>query len=241
MLKKLFFTAVSVVIASAAMTAPVRADVIGIAVAGIPDAGLPTQVGSHETDGTINFFIPLSGTGTAVTYGVVPLGGGAASGTTSDSCVYGSTGSSSCSGGLLEMILYFSPVEVGPGELSLLFTDLDIDGVNDPWFFLETLQILDSSGGLLHTIDVSFLNDPTDRGAQQIDLGISITTQPDFYLRLVMGTAFTYGYYGATYTNTEEHLLATIVSVPEPSTLFLFGTGLLLVAGYRRRQMQSGI
>ena len=150
----------------AAVTAPARADVIGIAVDAV---GSITQVGNNTGD-TIDFYIPLSGDGE------MPDVYDDTTGTSSDSCVYGTT----CGGGLLEIILYFNPVEAGSAELSLLFTDLDIEGVNDPWFFLETLQILHADGTVIDTIDVADLSVPVNSTSQLIEQSITITTQPEF-------------------------------------------------------------
>ena len=55
-----------------------------------------------------------------------------------------------CDGGLLEMILYFGDVVPDEAVISLLFTDLDLrPDMNDPWYFLESLVVMNAAGDVL--------------------------------------------------------------------------------------------
>lgn len=66
----------------------------------------------------------------------------------SDSCTVGSS-VSPCSGGALDMFLFYDMPEAGVATTQLDFVDLDLAGVNDPWFFLEFLDIIDPDGNVL--------------------------------------------------------------------------------------------
>lgn len=222
MSKRIFIIAAATLLA---WIGPAHATVIGVAVDGV---GSTTQVGSTNSDGSINFYALLSGSGT---YGV----GGA--GLSADTCTHSAT--SPC-GGMLDMWLMFSPVSVGPNLLSLRFTDLDIFGVNSPLYFLEAVEIFNSAGvsqgRITSMLDPEVVLAQTNNTNQLLELMIDIDNDP-FYARLSFATDFLTANapYG-TYLNTQEALLATVVSVPEPATLSLLGMGLLVLGFSVRRK-----
>jgi hypothetical protein len=216
-----------------AATLPANATVIGVAVGSNGSLGNPVGTSSN---GTISFYALLNGSGT---YGV----GGA--GLTSDTCTIGFF-SSSCTGGRLDMWLRFAPVTLGANILTLQFTDLDLFGVNDPSYFLESVSIFDSSLTKLAFVDSAL--DPevvqANYNQQTLSLALNVANNP-YFTRLTFRTAFN-GASRGTYANTIETLLATMTavppppppttSVPEPDALSLLGAGLLLVGFAVRRK-----
>jgi hypothetical protein len=202
---------------------PVSADTIGVAVASV---GSSAAVGTTAADGTISFYIPLT-SGASGTYGT--------KGTTSDTCSYSST----CTGGSLDMILRFSPVQVGANILTLNFSDLDLIGVNDPTYFLETIEIT-PVGGTTVLIDAK-----TDTGVLSANTGTQVLVLPTavasnpFYVTLHFTSKFQNGTPTGTYTNTVETVRATIRPVPEPFTVATLGVGMLALGILARRKNQN--
>ncbi len=103
-------------------------------------------LGSDSTVGTTEVRASLGGVA-AVKY-FIPL---------TDSpvvCVYGvncGTSSDSGDGGtVMSMFMKFSPLPLsGSGLLQILFEDLDLAGANDPYGFLETIEVFDDQGNSL--------------------------------------------------------------------------------------------
>ena len=60
----------------------------------------------------------------------------------------------------------------------------------------------------------------------------------DFYITLVFSTAFDPKTRNGYYRNTEELMLATATSIPEPGTLALLGIGPLIL-GISRKKCQT--
>ena len=184
-------------------------------------------------DNAIRYFIPL--TDTNGTYGTGPSCSGTGFGTCSN------TGDG---GGLLRMILRFSPVSTTmPSTLSVLFEDLDLRNANDPAGFLESLEIVRANGttltGLITTIGGLITG---NHDLQTLTLVLGVLSSDPLYLKLLFKASSTF-----IGTNTPEYLIATITSpnpavspVPLPGALWLMGTVLFGAAGlakWRKRRL----
>jgi len=201
-------------------------EIVGRTVSGFNST---TQVGSVNSDGSVNFYALLNGSGT---YGV----GGA--GLSADTCTRTWSGGD-CGGGVLDMWFRFSGVALGPNVLTLQYTDLDLTGVNDPTYFLESVSVYRGDS----TSPTAVIDAESDFGVNQllstdvnqlISLNINVNSSPTFYVRTRYITSFTSSAPNGTYTNTIESVRATLV--PEPGMLSLLGAGLVAAGFFGRRR-----
>jgi hypothetical protein len=235
------------------LIAPASADLVASGVAVDSVGSLGSSVGD-TSGGYIAYFIPLSGhIATNVIYGtdtVLTNGGGLPSacsgefGTCSD---YGNGGSK------LTMILRFDFAPVGAnnspgnpyssGTLQVRFKDLDVSPFNDPSGFVESLDVLDSSGisrlpGGPITNAGSLITGNSDE--QLLTLALNFSLGDPTYLQLVFASDW-----GTQYgTNTVEKLKATITVNPVPGPLVGAGLpGLVVACGglfaWARRRRQK--
>jgi len=202
--------------------AEAAASTVGVPITSLTD-NTPVATDNVDSDGTIHFFVLLSGT---ATFGVD-------GGTNSDSCV-----SPGCTGGTLIMFLEYDPVTPGPNLVTLDFNDLDLIGVNDPNGFFESIEFYDSDGTTLLAA-VSDMTDPevvfADFDEQLIQIAIPNAGNPfRAKLTLMSGSApFDQA------TNTGETLLTTIDNVsvahtPIPGAVWLFASALMGLVGFSR-------
>lgn len=204
---------------------------VGVAVDGIGSSnavGVTKDVasGAHNLPGTaIEYFIPLSGSD--CTYGVSGCG----------------TSSDVGKGGpILSMFLKFTPI-AGPANLSILFEDLDLRGVNDPNKFFESINIFDKdgvsrTGGRIKNINNLLV---TGNAATQQILNLflpaSIFDGDTLWLQLDFKAKYKSKHKAR---NTPEYLIAKIESVtpvplPMPVGFVLFGLASLGIARWSGR------
>ena len=181
MLKTLYsFTAIVCLFAASLA----QATVIGVTVDGLGPASNP--VGSTEfrtaLGGTaVKYYIPLTYTPSDCVYGVT-------CGTSPD---WGSGGT------LMAMFLKFDPVSTSAvTSLEILFEDLDLIDVNDPWGFLETLEVFDSTsnsltGGPITNISSSYVvGNHLTQQLLTLDLGVLASTP--LWLKLEFSASYVY-------------------------------------------------
>ena len=200
-----------------------------------PIIGTPTapgdtaQVGTvNPTSGEIEFFIPL--VGSAGIYGVDDYG------TSAD------TATAPIVGPTMDMYLLFDvPVGHIGHTLTLTFTDLDLKPHNDPDRFFERL-ILNGEGGLPSGPFESYQDLSPYVDSATIDGSIltftGLTIGPgDSWIHLKF-EAYSEGLDTGPWTNTAEYLTAELDTrspVAEPATMLLLGSGLIGLAGFRRK------
>jgi hypothetical protein len=218
---------------------------LGSSVQAVPNCpSLEGQSCYNPTTGAVKFFIPLDSSHAGV-YGHTSVSGGTA-GTFSDS----GDGTTTA----LTMYLNFSPVDlpVSTASLAFSFLDLDLQGVNDPSGFLESVKFYGPSGSALTpwittmgqsgggTLPYTVTGNST---SQTISFpNITSIIQDPFYVALKFKSDSSF--WG---TNTSETLIATLtttplqttsseppVSVPEPGTMILMSSTLLGLGLVRR-------
>lgn len=204
------------------------ASTVGRAVAAIGDDPDVATVGSTEVRAglgatpAIKYYIPLSEAD-----GVYGDGG------------FGTFSDTGNGGGVLTMILAFSPVNISkPGLLTILFEDLDLKNANDPVGFFESIQILDAGNTALTGVitDIGGLVSGDADTQQLLSLSLATLMVDSFYLQLKFKAE-----YFRNGRNTPEYLIARISAVPLPAALPLFGTGLGILgfAAWRRRRKMT--
>lgn len=180
--------------------------------------GLGAEVGD-----VIGFFIPLD---SDCTFGVSGCGLSQDSGF----------------GGSLDMFVYFEDVIGGDSTLSLFFEDLDLDGVNDPSNFIETLTVYDVNDGapveLAEFTSVPASGVSADNSSQTITLGLGdLLPGTDVLLKLLFTSdtgllaAYQDEYYQKAPRNTSEFLLPVIDGEGPPVNVIpLPAAGWMLIA-----------
>jgi hypothetical protein len=220
---------------------------VGVAVKGV---GSSTQVGNTQNrgigDDAIEYFIPLHGSGT-LAYGV---------GSACSHHGYGTCSDIGYGGPTLRMVLRFEPSASGKNELTIKFEDLDLNGVNDPAGFLETLNLSLGTrtkvgwhwvtsytplAGPFSSLVSPFRPDGNS-DTQILDLLLDLPTTDPLYLVLDFTAHSTF-----KGQNTPEYLWATLspadanipVATPLPGALVLMGsvlTSFFGVGAWRRRR-----
>ena len=205
---------------AALVALPAYAATVGYAV---DSYGSSNAVGSTEYrpllgDTAIEYYIPLTSGGTC-TYG--------------DGC--GESSDTGRGGTEMSMFLRFDGLSTtSASTLNIAFEDLDLLGVNDPWWFRETVEVSHSSGstGLIDSILSPYVTGDHDT-QQFLSMDLGVLASSTFFVELTF-TADS-RYYAR---NTPEYLVATITSVPLPATgLLILGAmgGIGLMARRRTR------
>ena len=201
--------------------------IIGTPTAGV---GFTETVGTVNSKGKIEFFIPLVGSDGI--YGVDDYG------TLAD------TTTAPINGPTMNMYLLFDvPVGHIGHTLTLTFTDLDLKPYNDPDRFFERL-ILNCEGGLPGGPFESYEDPILYPSVVSADTDGSILTftgltigPGDSWIRLGF-EAYSDGLGKGPWTNIAEYLTAeldTTFPIPEPATMLLLGSGLIGLAAFRRK------
>jgi hypothetical protein len=221
--KSLLISGILFILATAG---PAWAETVGIAVSAI---GSSQTVGlAPLSNGAIPFYIPLT-VGSSGDYGN--------KGTSADTCSYPST----CTGGSLKMFLMFDtpPVQVGENVLTLEFLDLDLKGVNDPAYFLESLRIYVAGGTILidERTDM-YVSSSTNSSSQLIVVPLKNVVSP-FWIELEFKSKFKSSTPPGNYKNIKETIRATMISatsVPEPTSLSLLAISFVAIGLLSRRR-----
>jgi len=223
-----------------ALGKPVEA--IGSNVQAVPSCG--SGACYNTVTGSIGFYIPLNSADNG-TYGIDIPGPAGEAGTFSDSKSGAFTNNNA-----LTMYLRFTPLAPFPlasAVLTFSFVDLDLIGVNDPAGFTETIQFFSATNSALTSVITTAPGSGSSPLAYTVtgnsnsqtitfsDVRSVITSDP-FYVKLVFGSKETTS---GTHTNTMESMtatLATTTAVPEPTSMVLFGSGLMALGAWRMRR-----
>jgi hypothetical protein len=155
----------------------------------------------------------------------------------------------------------FSPVTLPVSTASLTFTfvDLDLQGVNDPTGFFETVRFYDANGTPISpTITapgtgggsgtyLSYTASGNNTSQTIVFPNVTTIVQNPFWVQLTFGSQFyTRG------TNTPESMIATLnytnpppppppppTVVPEPSSMLLMASGLVGIGRMLRKKKQQ--
>ncbi len=219
----------------------------------VVDGGSTDVVGiTAGPGGPIKYFIPLNSSDTG-TYGVTltTLCGMSGAGTCSD----GGSGTGYDDANALAMNIFFDlssqPQGAASAQLDFNFVDLDLDDINDPNGFFESMSLsywngsafaslnspttIKNSADMKGVVDASAIDPITwnlDLALILGDLNSSQTNENGFWIQLGFGSK-----YNSTGWNTPEYLTAslTVSPVPVPAAVWLFGTALLGFVGMSRR------
>jgi hypothetical protein len=229
-------------------------------VGGVAVDGIGSETTTGVSSGSIEYFIPLK-RNTSGVYGAANDYDGASS------CANG-TGTCSDSGygfgyndaGALTMNIFFDLAAIptiGAAQLDFWFADLDLQSINDPNGFFESvsLSLWDGNGdGSSLDLVQGTVKAPGDITAGTLDVGgidpitwsldlaalgfldeveNSRASRQGLWVQLGFGSYFS----GMKGKNTPEYLQATleVSPVPIPSALWLFGSALVGFIGMSRR------
>lgn len=211
---------------------------------GIPTAdGDTTPVGTVNSSGQIEFFVPIDSSRADGTYGVDE---GGTYGTLPDFISV----PPAIDGPLMSMYLFFDVADDQIGnDLTITFTDLDLIPFNDPDGFYEKFSLYGEGGLPIGTFTSYNDNDLSSFVISATDYGSTLT-----FSSLAIGPGDSWihlgfeAYSGAgelnygMYRNTAEYLTAQLYTksnpVPEPATMLLFGTGLGILVGISRKKVK---
>ena len=189
--------------------------------------GGTTNIGTGA-DGYTDFYIPLNGP--AETYD---------GSLTRDYCDASGAGMGTCTGGTIDIWVYFDAHWIGATTLTSWFYDFDVAEFNDPDFFFEVLELegFDADGTLILSLTEAEVAALVTGDSDTQHLVLDIDTDGEFYVHMTFGTEFDpESTPNWRFGNTLESVKVTAVTVPEPGTLALLGAGLLLLAFSRRRK-----